>query len=55
MAVIYPKHTPRKDSFYYRCYGLKNLGLRYENLLELEYDEELTDEQMDEMVEFMKL
>lgn len=55
MAVIYPKHKPHKDSFYYRCYSLKKLGLRYRNLLELEYDAELTDEQIDEIVEFMKL
>lgn len=55
LAVIYPKHKPHKNSFYYRCYGLKNLGLRYENLLELEYDENLTDGQIDEIVEFMEL
>lgn len=55
LAVIYPKNKPRKDSFYYRCYSLKKLGLRYENLLELEYDEELTDVQIDEIVEFMDL
>lgn len=55
LAVIYPKHKPQKNSFYYRCYGLKNLGLRYENLLELEYDEKLTDMQIDEIVKFMDL
>lgn len=55
LAVIYPKHKPHKNSFYYRCYGLKNLGLRYENLLELEYDDKLTDEQIDEIVKFMEL
>lgn len=55
MAVIYPKNTPRKDSFYYRCYGLKRLGLRYEDLLELEFDGELTERQITEIVEFMEL
>lgn len=54
LVAIYPKHKPQKDSFYYRCYSLKKLGLRYENLLELEYDEELTDAQIDEIVEFME-
>lgn len=53
LAAIYPKHKPRKDSFYYRCYSLKKLGLRQENLLELEYDGEMTDAQIDEIVEFM--
>lgn len=55
LTAIYPKHKPQKDSFYYRCYSLKKLGLRNENLLELEYDEELTDAQIDEIVEFMGL
>lgn len=54
LAAIYPKHKPQKDSFYYRCYSLKKLGLRYDNLLELEYDEELTDAQIDEIVEFIE-
>jgi len=55
LVVLYPRHKPRRDSFYYRCYSLSRLGLRYENLLELEYDEELTDGQVDEIIEFMDL
>lgn len=55
LAVIYPKHKPQKDSFYYRCYSLKKLGLRYEDILELEYDEVLTDGQIDEIVKFIEL
>lgn len=55
LAAIYPKNKPQKNSFYYRCYSLEKMGLRCENLLELEYDGELTDAQMDEIVEFMEL
>lgn len=53
LAAIYPKHKPRKNSFYYRCYSLEKLGLRHDDLLELEYDEELTDGQIDKIVEFI--
>ena len=55
LAAIYPKHKPQKDSFYYRCYSLEKLGLRHENLLELEYDGKLTDGQIDEIVDFMEM
>lgn len=55
LAAIYPKNKPRKDSFYYRCYSLRKMGLRDEDLLELEYDGELTDRQIDEIAEFMEL
>ena len=53
MIILYPFRVD-KDGHYYRFFSLEKMELRRKNLLELEYDSDLTKEQIAKIMEFMQ-
>jgi len=54
MIVLYPFQLVLEGGFWYRFFSLKAMELRRDKLLELEYDLEITEGQMAEMIEFIQ-
>lgn len=53
MIVLYPLYL-REPGFYYRFFSLEKMELRREKLLELEYDSDIKEEQIAEIMEFIQ-
>lgn len=54
MTVLYPFSFIREEGFWYRFFSLKRMELRTEQLLELEYNPDITKEQIAEIVDFIQ-
>lgn len=54
MAVFYPFRLVREEGFWYRFFSLERMELRTEKLLELEYDLDIANEQIVEIMEFIQ-
>lgn len=54
MTVFYPFRLVREEGFWYRFFSLEKMKLRSERLLELEYDSDITEGQIAEIMEFIK-
>lgn len=54
LIVLYPFNLIVKEGFYYRFFSLKKMELRRERLLELEYNLDITKQQIAEIMEFIQ-